>query len=397
MPRVKLTDAVVSAALPQKTIYDLNDTETRGLQCIINPRGKKTFKLRVRNFEKKIGTFPIVKCAEARKIALMWYGELIKGDKPGSKKETLSKKKDVTVDSVIQEYLDYKQSGKNALASSTFYDYNWTWKKYISPALGNKLVSQLTDVDINIYFASLKETYSHAQASRVILKPALEYGESMGYAVATLRPDKWLKFKTNKRERYFTAGELKRLHELIAEGHKKKLQGAQYKQLIVLELLVYTGCRCGEILNLRWSDVFLEEGYIQLWKTKTKKGRIIPIGPTIHNLLSKVPRFTEATYVFSLTKNSHAPIAYKSLITLWLSMMKQGKFNETDIESLTIHSLRHTFITVANRSGVSPWTIATLVGHTLGNSVTGIYIHHNLEELTKAQSQIIDVLNQGKY
>ncbi|MEI8295451.1 MAG: Arm DNA-binding domain-containing protein, partial [Alphaproteobacteria bacterium] len=85
MPKVKLTDAVVSAALPQETIYDLNDTETPGLQCVINPKGKKTFKLRVRNFEKKIGVFPVVKCAEARKTALMWYGELIKGDKPGGK------------------------------------------------------------------------------------------------------------------------------------------------------------------------------------------------------------------------------------------------------------------------------------------------------------------------
>jgi integrase len=77
--------------------------------------------------------------------------------------------------------------------------------------------------------------------------------------------------------------------------------------------------------------------------------------------------------------------------------MKQGKFNEMDIERLTIHSLRHTFITVANRTGISPWTIATLVGHTLGNSITGLYIHHNLEELKKAQSQIIDALKEGRY
>ena len=396
MPKVKLTDTLIAEALPQEHLYDLNDTETPGLQCVINPKGKKTFKFRVRNTEKKIGNFPIVKCAEARKITLIWYGELLKGEEPG-RKEAKPKNKEIMLNDLVEEYLKYKQSGRHALAPSTFYDYRWTWQKYVSPALGNKQVSQLSDADINIFFASLTNTYSHIKASRIILKSSLEYGESMGYAVPSLRPDKWLKFKTSKKERYFTSGELKRLKKILAEEQIEGNRESRDKQLIVLQLLLYTGCRCGEILNLRWHDVFLEEGYIQLWKTKTKKGRIVPLASPIPELLAKVPRIKDEPYVFTSARNSQRPIAYTTLVTFWLQLMKKGNFNDTDTEALTIHSLRHTFITVANRRAISPWTIATLVGHTVGNSITGLYIHHNLAELTKAQTNIIEALNAGNY
>jgi integrase len=399
MPRIKLTDALIASSLPTDKVYDLNDTETPGLQCVINPKGKKSFKLRVQNVQKQIGRYPLMKCAEARKIALMWYGELIREGKLEEKKEK-PEIQEIRLDDLITEYLGYKQSGTNALMPSTYYDYQWTWKKYISPHLGNIQISQLTDRDVNSYFVTLKETYSHIKTSRIVLKTSLEYAEAMGYNVPVLRPEKWLKFKTNKKERYFTSGELSRLQGIISEAYQKKeLWGTRYKQLIALELLMYTGCRCKEILNLQWEDVLFEEGYIQLWKnnTKTKKGRQIPIVPFLSDLLSKIPKIHGEPYVFASVKKSQEPLAYTTLITLWLSLMKIGKFNDRNIERLTIHSLRHTYITVANRTKISPWTIATLVGHTVGNSMTGLYIHHNLDELKDAQEKIIGNLTVCRY
>lgn len=400
MPRVKLTDAFISSALPMERVYDLNDIETPGLQCVVNPKGKKTFKLRVQNFQKTIGVYPIVKCAEARKIARIWYGDLLRGEKPTDQKEEKIEIKDITLDELIKEYLDYRKSGRNALRASTHYDYQWTWKKYLSPSLGKGGVSKLTDRDINNYFIKLKETYSHIKTSRIILKTSLEYADAMGYTIPSLKPEKWLKFKTKKKKRYFTATEMKRLQAILEEkGEKKGIWPTQYKQLIALKLIIYTGCRCGEILNLEWEDVLFEEGYIQLWAdtTKTKESRRIPLVPFLSDLLSKIPRIYDKPYVFSSVKKTKKPLAYTSLITTWLSFMKEGNFNDRDIERLTIHSLRHTYITVANRTGISPWTIATLVGHSVGNSITGLYIHHNLLELQDAQKKIITALQNGNY
>src|ERR1700733_6578510 len=101
MPTVKLTDLSIASAKPQKKIYALNDIETPGLQCVINPSGKKTFRLKTRTFAKKIGIFPVVKYAEAKKTALVWYGELIQGEKP-SVKPKKEKVQQVTVDQLLE-------------------------------------------------------------------------------------------------------------------------------------------------------------------------------------------------------------------------------------------------------------------------------------------------------
>lgn len=397
MPRAKLTDALIASSLPQEKVYDLNDTEIPGLQCVINPKGKKTFKLRVKNVQKQIGRYPLMKCAEARKIALIWHGELIREGTLESKEEQ-SSIKEITVDDLIKEYLDYRQSSRHALETGTLCQYKSVWKKHLSPALGQTLVSKLTDIMVNGYLASLSQVSSRINASRNILKPALEHGEKMGYAVPVLRPEKWLMSASGKRERYFTSGELSRLQEIINElNNTKGKRRSRYKQLTILEILMYTGCRCGEILKMRWEDVFLEEGYIQLWKTKTKKGRIIPIVAPIDDLILKTPRVHNEPYVFFSTIKSSYPLHYGPLSRFWRSVMKKGNFNDRDIEHLTIHSLRHTYITAAHRSGISPWTIAALAGHSVGNSVTGLYIHHNLSELKKAQDQIVYTLNNGTY
>lgn len=65
-----------------------------------------------------------------------------------------------TVNDLVKEYLDFKQTGKNALVESTMYYYTWTWKKYISPSLGKKNISKVTDADINNFFVSLKKRHS---------------------------------------------------------------------------------------------------------------------------------------------------------------------------------------------------------------------------------------------
>lgn len=77
--------------------------------------------------------------------------------------------------------------------------------------------------------------------------------------------------------------------------------------------------------------------------------------------------------------------------------MKEGRFNKNGIERLRIHSLRHTFVTIANRIKIASWTIKALVGHPNGSCVTEIYIHHNLQELRQAQSAIIEALQKGEY
>ena len=395
MPTVKLTDALIAAAEPKETIYALNDLETPGLQCVINPKGKKTFWLKTRSVAKKIGIFPIVKYAEARKTSLIWYGDLIQGKTPEKKTKTEEVKK-ITVDQIVREYLAFK---KSELAEITFRKYQWIWKKVISPALGNKDLTEINDPLVNKFFFSLQETYSNAEFSLMILKPAFRHAKKLGYAIPSLDYSEWHRYKGNKRERYLTPGELTNFWKTLAEVEEKAQDqyGMGVSMSQILKLLLLTGCRRGEILNLKWSDVYVNEGYIQLWKTKTKKGRIVPIVQPILEIIEKLPRLVSSPFVFPALRNNQKSLNINTFYTFWVKVTGKAKFNENnEIEPIVIHSLRHTYITVAHRSGVSPWIIQALVGHINKSSITGDYIHLNLNDLKLAATIICNqLMNNG--
>lgn len=53
----------------------------------------------------------------------------------------------------------------------------------------------------------------------------------------------------------------------------------------IITFLIYTGCRKGEALNLKWDDVDLQNGVIAMKGTKTKYDRYIPISNALKSIL----------------------------------------------------------------------------------------------------------------
>ena len=58
----------------------------------------------------------------------------------------------------------------------------------------------------------------------------------------------------------------------------------------IITFLIYTGCRKGEALNLKWDDVDLKNDVISIKGTKTKFDRHIPISRPLKVLLSQVEK-----------------------------------------------------------------------------------------------------------
>ena len=59
-----------------------------------------------------------------------------------------------------------------------------------------------------------------------------------------------------------------------------------------MRLLLLTGCRKGEILNVRWDQVDLEAGELRLRDTKTGP-RAITLSPEATSVLSRIPRLPD--------------------------------------------------------------------------------------------------------
>ena len=74
--------------------------------------------------------------------------------------------------------------------------------------------------------------------------------------------------------------EIKRIKTLSDEDIKKLISGATNKLTMdIIAFLIYSGCRKGEALNLKWENVDIENEIIGIKGTKTKNDRYIFLCP----------------------------------------------------------------------------------------------------------------------
>lgn len=151
----------------------------------------------------------------------------------------------------------------------------------------------------------------------------------------------------------------------------------------VVKTAYLTGMRLGEINNLRWENVKLDEQYILVgdnkFTTKGKKQRVIPIEKKMIELLNKRKLSTKCKddFVFSINGK-------KIFTNDYVSKTFKNICREVGIdEIIRFHSLRHSFASNLAQRGVSPFHLKELLGHS-SISTTERYSHLNIESLREA-------------
>lgn len=133
----------------------------------------------------------------------------------------------------------------------------------------------------------------------------------------------------------------------------------------ITRLLALTGCRRGEVISLKWSEVDFENSCLRLADSK-EGASIRPIGLPAIELLETLNENTKSEFVFPGTRSAET---YGGLPRQWRKM-----FGDSELSDLTAHVLRHSFASIANDLGFTESTIATLLGHAT-HSITSKYIH----------------------
>ena len=126
----------------------------------------------------------------------------------------------------------------------------------------------------------------------------------------------------------------------------------------VLYTFLKTGLRKSELINLRWEDIDYRRKYLTVeskedWRTKTGNTREIPITDDLMEILNKLPRTSD--YVF-LNSNGRK---YGFHLTERVKRLAKN----IGISDMTVHALRHTFISHLVMSGVDLVSIKELAGH----------------------------------
>ena len=146
----------------------------------------------------------------------------------------------------------------------------------------------------------------------------------------------------------------------------------------IIYTFLKTGLRKSELINLRWEDIDFQRKCITVeskekWYTKTGNSREIPLGNGLLETLKNLPRTSE--YVFVNTNGKkygyHLTERVKRLGT------------RIGMNGLTLHTLRHTFISHLVMSGVDLVTVKELAGHS-DIKTTMRYAHLAPEHLRKS-------------
>lgn len=152
--------------------------------------------------------------------------------------------------------------------------------------------------------------------------------------------------ENNERKRILSQEELDRL---LAET-------PQHASDIILTAY-FTGMRAGEIFNLKWSRVSLEEGYIQLEAedTKTNEPRRIYFNETVREILARRNKIRHLKHNNVFT--------FKGMPIKSIKTCLKRACDKAGIEDFRFHDLRHTFNTMMRKAGVPKSVIMHLTGH----------------------------------
>jgi integrase len=147
---------------------------------------------------------------------------------------------------------------------------------------------------------------------------------------------------------------LNKLRTLSEEEFKAFCNSASDLLKPILVMAYCTGMRKSEILDLKWENVDLDEGYIRVEETKNDEPRIIPINKMLNDILNSVQYTSSEQNVFLNIKGE--PV--KEFKTAF-----NGALRRSGVKKFTFHDLRHTFATNLVMNKVDLVTIKELMGH----------------------------------
>lgn len=232
-----------------------------------------------------------------------------------------------------------------------------------------KHISNISDMPItNIHFQHLQNvinsmhvkglSYSSCKKVRTLLNQLFNYAIIKDYPITNYTTH--LNLGPNIptiRRRVFTRQQINKLWVI----------DTSYSHMILI--LLYTGLRIGELLNLRKQDINRQSSYLIVRQAKTKagEGRIIPLHHRITPILDQLYTNTD-DYLFT--------ISYTSFRKHFHDIMKQLNCKHT------IHDTRHTFTSLLD-TVAPPNALRSLLGHKQGDITTRVYTHKTIRELRK--------------
>ena len=341
--------------------------------------GGKNFSVKYRNKHGaprriSLGNVAIRPLAEAREEARQILAAVARGEDPSA--DRAESKKAVLVSELAERYLrehaDAHKKKRSRDEDRRFLE------KILLPRWGHKAVESITRKDAAKLHHELRQTPITANRVLALVSKMFSLAEAWGLRPDASNPCRHVRRnREDRRDRYLSNEELARLGVVLAEAEKNNTESPSV--ILALRLLLLTGARKTEVLDLRWDQVDIETGTLALSDSKTGKKRIV-LGAAAREVLEHAPRLAGNPFV------CFGKLSGQRLVGLQKAWERIRK--KAGIADVRIHDLRHSFGAVAASSGMSLVVIGGLLHHT--QAATTLRYSHVQQDPLREAVELID-------
>ena len=396
LPAQKITKRTVDASSQDGLAKLIRDTEVKGFLLAVTKTGNKSYVV-----EYRVGNgrgAPKRRCTigrhgspwtpeQARIEAKRLLSLVATGGDPLTDRYATNQA--MKLDELCHLYL---AEGTNHKKPSTLRGDRRRIRHYLIPMLGKRAAIEVNRAEVERLvrdvsnmpqqFRDRRKIYHHAviggrgAASQCIAVLGAIYTFAIERGICSVNPARGVKKPpTCKMERFLNSDEIRRLATAAAS---EACRTENPYPSAAIQLLLLTGCRKSEILNLRWTDVDFDNSCLRLKDSKTG-AKVVYLNNESLAVLRSLPRLSKNPFVIA-GPNTGGQCG--GLDTVWARVRKAA-----DIEDTRLHDLRHSFASIAVRNGMSLPIIGALLGHK-HTSTTMRYAHLTAEPLRLAASVI---------
>lgn len=154
-----------------------------------------------------------------------------------------------------------------------------------------------------------------------------------------------------KKERFLIDAEYEKLGKVLKQEEQA---GTNLFALTAIRILMTTGLRRSEILELQWDYIDWKNKLISLPDSKVDR-KSYPLNEQTLALLKRLPRIENSPFVFPSSRSSRNFVGIQKI---WQRIRRKA-----DLNDVRLNDIRHSFASLAVSGGESLYKVSKLLGH----------------------------------
>ncbi len=335
----------------RSAMLELSDSEVIGLRLLISKRGRKSWLFRynfnTRKSAIKIADFEAFTLKEARERAWEYRAMIARGLDPVD--ERRKRRALPTFGEFIEEdYMPFAKATKRC------------WYTDVSrletgalTAFRNRRMDSITIRDVTQFHCACRERTSASTANRHLGLLRRIFNLAVRWGVVQRNPcDGVTKMpEAPPCERYLTVEETGKLLRALEAEWNPVMSSS-------IRMLLFTGLRLHEVLDLRWDDVNFEQKSFRLRITKSGRGRVVYPSSVAWAEIEKMFEVRPSNHPFVFPGRNRDEATTRPTRAFHEALARAG------ISRIRIHDLRHTFASHMVQSGATLFEVQRVLGHT---------------------------------